>query len=80
MCSAYDLSQPANGRSIDMESMKSGIRGFSRLSARKKAIAIAALALIAVLFVALCISIGMRANIQPQGIRRAKPSTTTCSY
>ena len=47
-----------------MESMKSGIRGFSRLSARKKAIAIAALALIAVLFVALCISIGMRANIQ----------------
>ena len=46
-----------------MESMKSGIRGFSRLSARKKAIVIAALALIAVLFVALCISIGMRANI-----------------
>ena len=47
-----------------MESIKSGIRGFSGLDARKKAIVIAALALIAVLFVALCISIGMRANIQ----------------
>ena len=47
-----------------MESIKSGIRGFSGLDTRKKAIVIAALALIAALVVALCISIGMRANIQ----------------
>ena len=47
-----------------MESMKSGIQDFSRLDARKKAIVITALALIAALVIALCISIGMRANIQ----------------
>ena len=47
-----------------MESMKSGIRLFSRLDGRNKAIVIAALALIAVLIIALCISISMRANIQ----------------
>ena len=47
-----------------MESLKSEIRFFSGLDARKKAIAFAALALIVVLAVALCISIGMRANIQ----------------
>ena len=47
-----------------MESIKSGIRGFSGLDARKKAIVIAALALIAALVIALCISISMRANIQ----------------
>ena len=47
-----------------MESMKSGIRLFSRLDGRKKAIVIAALALIVALVIALCISISMRANIQ----------------
>lgn len=47
-----------------MESIKSGIRGFSGLDARKKAIVITALALILALVVALCISIGIRANIQ----------------
>ena len=47
-----------------MESLKSGMRGFSGLDARRKAIFIAALVLVAVLLAALCISIGMRANIQ----------------
>jgi len=47
-----------------MESIKSGIRGFSGLDVRKKAIVIAALALIVALIIALCISIGMRTNIQ----------------
>ena len=47
-----------------MESLKSGMRGFSGLDARRKAMIIAALALIAVLLAVLCISIGMRANIQ----------------
>jgi hypothetical protein len=47
-----------------MESMKSGIRLFSRLDGQKKAIVIVALALIAALIIALCISISMHANIQ----------------
>jgi len=47
-----------------MEILKSEIRGFSRWSVRKKAIVIAAAALIVALAVALCISIGIRANIQ----------------
>jgi len=47
-----------------MENLKSGIRGFSRLDARSRAALIAALAVIVVLLIALCISIGMRANIQ----------------
>lgn len=47
-----------------MEILKSEIRGFSGWSARKKAIVIAAAALIVALAVALCISIGIRANIQ----------------
>lgn len=47
-----------------MERMKSEIRGFSGLDTRRKALVIAALALVAVLIFALCISIGMRANIQ----------------
>lgn len=47
-----------------MESLKSELRGFSGLDARKKAIVIAAVALIVALIIALCISIGMRSNIQ----------------
>ena len=47
-----------------MENLKSGIRGFSRLDARSKAAIIVPLAVIVVLLIALCISIGMRANIQ----------------
>ena len=47
-----------------MESLKSGIRGFSRLDGRSRAIVIAALAVIVALVIGLCISIGMRANIQ----------------
>ena len=47
-----------------MESLKSGMRGFSGLDTRRKAIFVAALVLVAVLLAALCISIGMRANIQ----------------
>ena len=47
-----------------MESLKSGIRGFSGMDARNKVFVAVALALIVSLVVALCISIGMRANIQ----------------
>ena len=47
-----------------MESLKSGMRGFLGMDARNKAFVVAALALIVALLVALCISIGMRANIQ----------------
>ena len=47
-----------------MESLKSKIRGFSGLNTREKAIVIAAMTLIVALAVALCISIGIRANIQ----------------
>lgn len=47
-----------------MESLKSEIRGFSALDARKKTIVIVALAAIVALIIALCISIGIRANIQ----------------
>lgn len=47
-----------------MESLKSGIRGFSGMDARNKVFVAVALALIVALVVALCISIGMRANIQ----------------
>ena len=47
-----------------MENVKAGIRAFSALSARKKTMVCAAAALIAVLLIALCISINMRANIQ----------------
>ena len=47
-----------------MESLKSEIRGFSGLDARKKVIVIVALAAILALIIALCISIGIRANIQ----------------
>lgn len=47
-----------------MESLKSGIRGFSGLDTRRKALVIAALALIVALAAALCISIGIRSNIQ----------------
>ena len=47
-----------------MESLKSGMRSFSGLDTRNKAFVIAALAVIVVLIIALCISIGMRANIQ----------------
>ena len=47
-----------------MENVRAGIRAFSALSARKKAIVLTALALMAALIVALCISINMRSNIQ----------------
>ena len=47
-----------------MESLKSEIRGFSGLDARKKVIVIVTLAAILALIIALCISIGIRANIQ----------------
>jgi hypothetical protein len=47
-----------------MESLKSGLRGFSGIDARNKVFVAAALALIVALIAALCISIGMRANIQ----------------
>ncbi len=47
-----------------MENVKAGLRGFLALSARKKAIVIAALALLLALIIALCISINMRSNIQ----------------
>lgn len=49
-----------------MENVKSGLRGFSALSARKKAILVGGAALILVLIIALCISIGMRSNIQKE--------------
>ena len=49
-----------------MENVKSGLRGFSALSARKKAIVVLAAVLFVVLIVALCISINMRSNIQRQ--------------
>ena len=67
-----------------MESLKSGLRGFSGMDARNKVFVAAALALIVALIAALCISIGMRANIQREYTaareRPARPSTTTCSY
>ena len=47
-----------------MERLKSGIRDFSGMDARKKAIVIVTLILIVALVVALCISIGMRSNMQ----------------
>ena len=47
-----------------MEKSNFDIRDFSKGSMRSKVIAIAGLALIVVLIVALCISIGMRTNIQ----------------
>ena len=47
-----------------MEQVKEEMRAVSPLGTRRKAIAIAALAVIVALLVALCISIGMRANMQ----------------
>lgn len=47
-----------------MENVRAGIRAFSALSTRKKAIACACVALLVALIVALCISISMSANIQ----------------
>ena len=47
-----------------MERVTAAIRRFSTLSARKKAYVIVPAALIVALVVALCISIGMRSNIQ----------------
>ncbi len=49
-----------------MERVRDDLRAFSTLSARRKAILIAALLLIVALVAVLCISIGMRANIQRQ--------------
>ena len=49
-----------------MERVREDLRAFSTLSARRKAILIAALAVIVALIAALCISIGMRSNIQRQ--------------
>ncbi len=47
-----------------MENVRAGVRAFSALSMRRKAIVVACAALILALIVALCISINMRANIQ----------------
>lgn len=47
-----------------MEKAKAGLRTFSALDARVKAVLLAALVLLIVLVVALCISNSMRANIQ----------------
>ena len=47
-----------------MENSKPDIRDFSQLDARKKAMLIGAAVLVVALVVALCISIGMRTNIQ----------------
>ena len=47
-----------------MDKMKSGFQGFSSLSTRNKTVLVVALAVIVALLIALCISIGMRANIQ----------------
>lgn len=49
-----------------MENVRAGIRAFSSLSAKRKAAVIIAASLIAILFAALCISIGIRANMQHQ--------------
>lgn len=49
-----------------MEHVKSDLRGFSALSARKKAILVGCAALILALLIALCISINMRSNIQAE--------------
>jgi len=49
-----------------MENVRAGIRAFSTLSPRRKAIVVSCAALLVVLIAALCISIGMRANIQRQ--------------
>lgn len=47
-----------------MERVRALFRGFSTLSTRRKALVVGTLALIAILVFALCINIGMRANIQ----------------
>ena len=47
-----------------MKILKAGIRAFSSLSTRRKAVVLTCLALIIVLIAALCISINMRSNIQ----------------
>ena len=47
-----------------MENVKAGIRAFSALSLRRKAVVCAALLVVAALVAALCISINMRSNIQ----------------
>ena len=47
-----------------MENIRAGIRAFSMLSARRKAVAIVCACLIVALLAGLCISIGIRANIQ----------------
>ena len=49
-----------------METVKSGMRAFSRLSARNKAVVVVLLVLIVALIAALCISINMRSNMQGQ--------------
>ena len=49
-----------------MERVREALRAFSTLSPRRKAILIAVLAVIVALIAALCISIGMRSNIQRQ--------------
>lgn len=47
-----------------MEHVRAGIRAFSGLSARRKAVVVASVCLIAALVAALCISIGIRSNMQ----------------
>lgn len=49
-----------------MENIKAGIRAFSAMSVRRKAVIFAVAALVAALVIVLCISIGMRSNMQRQ--------------
>lgn len=49
-----------------MENVRAGIRAFSSLSARRKTVVVTCACLIVMLFAMLCISIGMRANMQRQ--------------
>ena len=49
-----------------MENVRAGIRAFSAMSARRKAVVCTCAVLLVVLLAALCISINMRANIQRQ--------------
>ena len=49
-----------------MENARAGIRAFSALSPRRKAVVLITAALVLALLVGLCISIGIRSNMQRQ--------------
>ena len=49
-----------------MENVKAGLRAFSGLSVRRKAVVCACVAALIALIIALCISINMRSNIQKE--------------